>query len=122
MLPDQQAALAETLADLGKVDEAERLALEARSNAGVRDTSATVAAATALAAVRAAQGRGDEAEVLLDAALEVAREGDFKVFELEPLTRMIDLQRTAGQDGDATVYEARLAELTPMPSSTARIA
>ncbi|MBA3333173.1 MAG: AAA family ATPase [Actinobacteria bacterium] len=122
VLPDQQAALAETLADLGKVDEAERLALEARSNAGVRDTSATVAAATALAAVRAAQGRGDEAEVLLDAALEVAREGDFKVFELEPLTRMIDLQRTAGQDGDATVYEARLAELTPMPSSTARIA
>ena len=121
VLPDQQAALAETLADLGKLDEAERLALDARSNAGVRDTSAQVAAGTALAAVRAAQGRSPEAEQLLDSALALAREGDFKVFELEPLARMIDLQRTAGQNG-ASPYEARLAELTPIPSSTARIA
>ncbi len=121
VLPDQQAALAETLADLGKVDEAERLALDAQSNAGVRDTSARVAAATALAAVRAAQGRGREAEELLGSALAAAREGDFKVFELEPLARMIDLQRTAGDNGDATAYEARLAELAPAPSSTARI-
>ena len=121
VLPDQQAALAETLADLGKVDEAERLAIDARSNAGVRDTSAQVAAATALAAVRAAQGRGPEAEELLDSALALARDGDFKVFELEPLARMIDLQRSAGRNG-ASPYEARLAELTPVPSSTARIA
>ena len=96
VLPDQQAALAETLADLGKVDEAERLAMEARSNAGVRDTSATVAAATALAAVRAAQGREDEAEELLDSALEVARVGDFKAFELEPLGRLVRLPRGVG--------------------------
>ncbi len=121
VLPDQQAALAETLADLGKIDEAERLALDARSNAGVRDTSARVAAATALAAVRAAQGRGPEAEELLDSALALAREGEFKVFELEPLARMVDLRRTSGRNG-ASPYEARLAELTPMPSSTARIA
>ena len=100
VLPDQQAALAETLADLGKLDEAERLAIDARSNAGVRDTSAQVAAATALAAVRAAQGRGPEAEELLDSALALAREGEFKVFELEPLARMVDLQREAGQNGD----------------------
>ncbi|MDQ3381441.1 MAG: AAA family ATPase [Actinomycetota bacterium] len=122
VLPDQQAALAETLADLGKVDEAERLALDAQSNAGVRDTSARVAAATALAAVRSAQGRGPEAEKLLDSALALAREGDFKVFELEPLERMVRLQSTPGRNGDASVYEARLAELVPAPSSTARIA
>ena len=122
VLPDQQAALAETLADLGKVDEAERLAIDARSNAGVRDTSAQVAAATALAAVRSAQGRGPEAEELLDSALELAREGDFKVFELEPLERMVRLQQVPGRNGDASVYEARLAELLPAPSSTARIA
>ena len=123
VLPDQQAALAETLADLGKLDEAERLALDARSNAGVRDTSGQVAAATALAAVRAAQGRGPEAEELLDSALALAREGDFKAFELEPLARMVDLQREAGRNGDGpSVYEARLAELTPVSSSTARIA
>ncbi len=122
VLPDLQAALAETLADLGKVDEAERLALDAQSNAGVRDTSAQVAAATALAAVRSAQGRGPEAEELLDAALALAREGEFKVFELEPLERMVRLQSTPGRNGDASVYEARLAELVPAPSSTARIA
>ncbi len=122
VLPDQQAALAETLADLGKVDEAERLALDAQSNAGVRDTSARVAAATALAAVRSAQGRGPEAEKLLDSALALAREGDFKVFELEPLERMVRLQSTPGRNGDASVYEARLAELVPAPSRTARIA
>jgi class 3 adenylate cyclase/tetratricopeptide (TPR) repeat protein len=122
VLPDQQAALAETLADLGKVDEAERLALEATSNAGVRDTSATVAAATALAAVRTAQGREEEAEKLLDTALEVARVGDFKVFELEPLERMVRLRQAEGRNGDASAYVARLAELTPVPTSTARIA
>ena len=122
VLPDQQAALAETLADLGKVDEAERLAMQARSNAGVRDTSATVAAATALAAVRAAQGREDEAEELLESALAVAREGDFKAFELEPLGRLVRLREASGRNGDGNAYEARLAELTPTPSSTARIA
>jgi class 3 adenylate cyclase/tetratricopeptide (TPR) repeat protein len=122
VLPDMQAALAETLADLGKVDEGERLAMEARANAGVRDTSATVAAATALAAVRAAQGRDDEAQELLDSALETARVGDFKAFELEPLGRLVRLRQASGRNGDASLYEARLAELTPAPSSTARIA
>jgi len=122
VLPDLQAALAETLADLGKVDEAERLAIEAQTNAGVWDTSAQIAATTALAAVRAAQGRGPEAEELLDSALDIARAGDFKVFELEPLERMVRLLQVAERNGDATVYEARLAELAPAPSSTARIA
>ena len=122
VLPDLQAALAETLADLGKVDEAERLALEARSNAGPRDTSAKVAALTALAAVRTAQQRPEEAEGLLDSALATAREGDFKVLELEPLERMIELRRTPGSNGDASVYETRLAELSAPAASTARIA
>ncbi|OFW73122.1 MAG: hypothetical protein A2Y55_07360 [Actinobacteria bacterium RBG_16_68_12] len=122
VLPDFQAALAETLADLGKVDEAERLALEARMNAGPRDTSARVAAATALAAVRTAQGRDGEAEELLDSALALAREGDFKVLELEPLERLVRLLRAQGRNGDAAAYEARLVALSPLPSSTARIA
>ena len=61
LLPDYQAVLAATLADLGKVDEAERLALESRRNASPQDTSCKVIAETALAAVRAAQGRDAEA-------------------------------------------------------------
>ncbi len=122
VLPDLQAALAETLADLGKVDEAERLALEARTNAGPRDTSARVAAATALAAVRTAQGRDGEAEELLDSALALARERDFKVLELLPLERLVRFLRERDREDDAAAYEARLTALSPLPSSTARIA
>ncbi len=73
MLPDFQAVLAATLADLGKIDEAERLALEASANASPDDTTCKVAAITALAAVRAAQGRDDEAEELFRSALDLAR-------------------------------------------------
>ncbi len=56
LLPDYQAALATTLADLGKVDEAERLALDAAAHAVREDTSGQVFVITALASVRAAQG------------------------------------------------------------------
>ncbi len=62
-LPDMKADLATTLADLGRADEAERLALEARATAGSDDVGCRVAATIALAAVRAVQcarrrGRG----------------------------------------------------------------
>ena len=122
ILPDLQAALAETLADLGKVDEAERLALEAQANAGPQDPACMVAAVTALAVVRQQQGRDDEAEQLYDSALELARESDFKVLELEPLERIVRFLRERGRESDAGAYEARLAALAPPPpSSTARI-
>ncbi len=123
MLPDYQAVLAATLADIGKVDEAERLALEARQNASPEDTSCKIAATTALAAVRAAQGRDDEAEELFRSALALARAGNFEVFEIEPLERLTDFLRDRGRDDDTAPYEARLAELVPpAPTSTERIA
>jgi class 3 adenylate cyclase/tetratricopeptide (TPR) repeat protein len=121
LLPDYQAVLAATLADLGKVDEAERLALESRRNASPQDTSCKIIAATALAAVRAAQGRDAEAEDLFHSALELTREGGFEVFEVEPLERMTSFLRDRGRGDEAAPYEARLAELSP-PARTARIA
>jgi class 3 adenylate cyclase/tetratricopeptide (TPR) repeat protein len=121
-LPELQATLAETLADLGKVDEAERLALDAHSGAGPQDVSARVTAAAALGAVRAAQGRDAEAEELLLFAISLARESDFKVWELEPLERLARFLRERGREAEASGYEARLAELAPLTSSTARIA
>jgi class 3 adenylate cyclase/tetratricopeptide (TPR) repeat protein len=121
LLPDYQAVLAATLADLGKVDEAERLALESRRNASPQDTSCKIIAATALAAVRAVQGRDGEAEDLFHSALELTREGGFEVFEVEPLERLTSFLRDRDRADEAAPYEARLAELSP-PTRTARIA
>ena len=121
VLPDLQAELAATLADVGKVDEAERLADEARAAASPRDTSCVVAATTALAAVRTAQGRDEEAEALLKSALALAEETEFKVLEIEPLERYTRFLRERGRADDAAAYASRLSELTP-PTSTERIA
>jgi class 3 adenylate cyclase/tetratricopeptide (TPR) repeat protein len=122
ILPDVQAALAETLADLGKVDEAERLAMEARANTGPHDVGCMIAATTAMAAVRHAQGRDPEADELFRSALGLAQESEFKVLELEPLERFIGFLREREDFEAASLYEARLAELAPPSESTARIA
>jgi class 3 adenylate cyclase/tetratricopeptide (TPR) repeat protein len=120
VLPDFQADLAATLADVGKIDEAERLAMEARANASPSDRSCTVAATTALAAVRAAQGRDAEAEELLRSALALAEETEFKVLEIEPLQRFTRFLRERGRTDEAAVYAGRFAELAPL-TSTERI-
>jgi tetratricopeptide (TPR) repeat protein len=122
LLPDYQAGLATTLAELGKVDEAERLALEAEANAVPEDTSCHVFARTALAAVRAAQGRDEESEAGFRAAIELARNGGYKLFEQHPLERLVAFLRDRGRDEEAVPYEARLAELSPPETSAARIA
>jgi class 3 adenylate cyclase/tetratricopeptide (TPR) repeat protein len=123
LVPDYEAALATTLADLGKIDEGERLALDARANAVPEDTSCQIFALTALAAIRAAQGRGGEAEELLRSAISLAQGSNLRLFELHPLERLVDVLRRGGRDDEAAAYEARMAELTDSePASTERIA
>jgi class 3 adenylate cyclase/tetratricopeptide (TPR) repeat protein len=123
LLPDYQAALATTLVDLGKIDEAERLALDAAAGAVPEDTESQVFALTALASVRAAQERDEEAEETFRAAIELARESDYKLFEMHPLEHLVDFLRERGREDEAGPYEARLAELSPPTAeSTARIA
>jgi tetratricopeptide (TPR) repeat protein len=122
MLPDYQAALAATLVDLGKIDEAERLALESGANAVPEDTSCKIFSVTALGAVRAAQDRDEEAEELFLSAVALARDSNYKLFELEPLERLTRFLRERGRDEDAATYEARISELSAPPSSAARIA
>jgi len=78
---------------------------------------------TALASVRAAQGRDAEAEELFQRAIDLARESDLKLFERHPLEQLIEFLHRRGRDDDASGYEARLAALAlPRPESTARIA
>jgi tetratricopeptide (TPR) repeat protein len=122
LLPDLQATLGEVLADVGKVDEAERLALEAEATVSVDDIACRVAVAQALGAVRAAQARDREAEEYYLSAVSLARESEYKVLEIEPLERLVQFLRDRGRENDAIAYEVRLAELSPPPSSTARIA
>ncbi len=123
MVPDYQAALATTLADLGKVDEGERLALEARANAVPEDTSCQIFAVTALAAIREAQGRDEEAEELFVSAIALGRDSNYRLFELHPLERLLDFLRARGRDDEAATYEERLAELSPIDDTrTERIA
>jgi class 3 adenylate cyclase/Tfp pilus assembly protein PilF len=122
VLPDYQAALATTLVELGKVDEAERLALDAAANAVPEDTSCKIFAMTAIASVRAAQQRDDEAEEILSEMVALARKSNYKLYEQHPLERLIEFLRERGREDEAAGYEARLAELSPPSESAARIA
>jgi len=117
ILPDLQASLAETLAALGKIDEAERLALEVQAAPRPDDPHFGITVSATMAAVRAAQDRDEEAEGLYCSALEEATKSGFAVIELEVLDRLVSFYRERGRDGDAAVYEARLAELVP-PAAT----
>lgn len=119
VLPDLQASLAETLAALGKIDEAELLALEVKESVRLDDPHLGVTVSATYAVVRAAQGRDDEAEELYRSALEQTRKSGFAILELEVLERFVAFYRDRGRDDEAVVYETRLAEL--VPSASARI-
>jgi class 3 adenylate cyclase/tetratricopeptide (TPR) repeat protein len=121
-LPDLQASLAEVLAELGKLDEAERLALEVQASPKADDPHFEVTVFEALAAVRAAQGRDDEAEQLYRQALAGTKDG-FAALELEILERLARFYRDRDREDEAAVCEARIAELLPSErASTERIA
>ena len=88
----------------------------------------TVAAATALrGGPRGAGARATKRRSSLDSALALARDGDFKVFELEPLARLVDLRARVGRNGAETPTKrawpsSRRRPRAPLgsPDSTAR--
>jgi class 3 adenylate cyclase/tetratricopeptide (TPR) repeat protein len=119
-LVETQRTLAQVLLEQGKIDEAERYALESRQTVGPRDMTSRATTRLALGLVRAAQGRDDEAETLMREALGILEETDFRRKEIEHLRALADFLRSRDREPEAAVYEARLAEL--VPASTARIA
>jgi tetratricopeptide (TPR) repeat protein len=119
ILPEFQACLALTLVDAGKLEEAERVALEAHAGVVREDPEGVITTTTALGAVRAAQGRDEEAIELLGAARELAADTDLKMFELAPLKLLAELLRERGRDEEATQYEERLAQLSPSQEAAA---
>ena len=62
----------------GRIDEAERFALEARETVGPHDVTSLATTTMALGLVRAAQGRDDEAEELLREATPIASATEFR--------------------------------------------
>jgi tetratricopeptide (TPR) repeat protein len=112
-LCESQRALAQLLVQLGRLEEAEQLALEARKTVGRHDQASRATTRMALGIVRAAQGRDEEAESLLREALEVIERTDARLVCREVLEALVEFLRGRGREADAAGYEAELVELRP---------
>ena len=119
-LCEAQRSLAEVYVHLGRLEEAERYALEARASVGPEDRVSISTTKVSLSAVRAAQGRDDEAEALLREAVDELERHQMRAIERWALRRLVDFYASRGREDDAVGYEERLAELSA--SSTAPIA
>jgi ATP/maltotriose-dependent transcriptional regulator MalT len=109
------------LAEQGKIDEAERFVGEAQEYLPSAEPQLRLFIVLALAAVRTAQERRDEAEELFVEALAITDVFDFTALEAEALRRIVRFLEDSGQNGKAAPYEERLAVLVPA-ESTAEIA
>jgi class 3 adenylate cyclase/tetratricopeptide (TPR) repeat protein len=122
-LCESQRGLAELLMARGRVEEAERFALEARETVGPLDVTSRATTAGALGQVRAAQGRDEEAEELFREALATIVDTDFRAIEYEVLEPYAQFLRDRGRDDEADRLDERRAELFPAAAkSSARIA
>jgi class 3 adenylate cyclase/tetratricopeptide (TPR) repeat protein len=118
-LCEAQRSLAELYVRLGRLDEAERYALQARESVGLDDRTSISTTKLSLGVVRAAQGRDEEAAELMHEAVDDARYTGQLALERWALGKVIEFHRSRGQEDAAQPYEERLAELAP---STAPIA
>ena len=122
-LCESQRGLAELLLERGRVEEAERFALDARETVGPLDATSRATTAGSLAMVRAAQGRREEAEDLFREALSTVSGTDFRQIEYEVLEPFAQLLRERGRDDEAERLEERRADLFPAAAkSSTRIA
>jgi class 3 adenylate cyclase/tetratricopeptide (TPR) repeat protein len=111
-LCESQRLLAQALVRQGKLDEADGYALEARETVGPQDVTSLATTALALAEVRVAQGRHDEAAELYAEALARVEGTDFRRTELEVLESYVPFLRDR-RPTEAAPFEARLGELRP---------
>ena len=116
-LAESQAELARVLAEQGKTDEAERFVGEAQEYLPSAEPQLRLFIVLALAAVRTAQERRDEAEELFLEALAITDEVDFTALEAEVLRRIVRFLEDSGENGKAAPYEERLAVLVPAESA-----
>jgi class 3 adenylate cyclase/tetratricopeptide (TPR) repeat protein len=112
-LCESQRGLAQVLVGRGKIDEAERYALESRETVGPHDTISRSTTRMALGIVRAAQGRDEEAEGLLREAVEIVAGKELYLIRREVLLALAGFLRERGRVEEAEEYEAELATYTP---------
>jgi class 3 adenylate cyclase/tetratricopeptide (TPR) repeat protein len=122
-LCESQRGLAELLLLRGRIEEAERFALDARETVGPLDVTSGATTAGSLAQVRAAQGRDEEAEALFREALAMVADTDFRSIEYEVLGPFAQFLRERGREDEAERLEERRDALLPTAEkSSARIA
>ena len=98
----------------GRLDEAERLALEAIETVGEHESSSRATTTMSLGLVRAAQGRDEEAEALLARRSTRSRRPGFRGIEVWVLTRLEEFLRARGRDEEADALRRPLRELAPV--------
>ncbi|HZG36595.1 MAG TPA: AAA family ATPase [Gaiellaceae bacterium] len=113
-LCESQRGLAQVLVARGKLDEAERHALEARRTVGPHDNMSRASTRMALGLVRAAQGRDDEAEELLREALQVLEGTELRLTRREVLEALAQFLGSRGRRDEAAAFEAELASYAPV--------
>jgi tetratricopeptide (TPR) repeat protein len=111
ILCESQRLLAQLLLAEGRVEEAEKYALAARETVSAEDLTSRATTRVALAEVRAAQGRDNEAETLFREAMEITRSGEHARTELEVLPQYARFLREHDRDDEAAGLDARIAEL-----------
>ena len=116
-LCEAQRALSMVLTAQNRIDEAERLALEARETVGREDRVSLSTTTLALGAVRAAQHRDEEAESLMKEAVDGFALYDIRALEHWALRYLAEFLRSRGRDDEAVVYEERRAALAPVSTA-----
>jgi class 3 adenylate cyclase/tetratricopeptide (TPR) repeat protein len=110
---ESQRLLAQLLLDLGRIDEAEKYALAARETVSAEDLTSRATTRIALAQVRAAQDRDDEAEELFREAVEIVSGAEHCRIGFEVLPAYAEFLRARGRDDEADDLDERLGELAP---------
>jgi class 3 adenylate cyclase/tetratricopeptide (TPR) repeat protein len=112
-LCESQRLLAQLLLEAGRIDEAEKYALAARETVSAEDLTSRATTRVALAQVRAAQGRDDEAEELFREAVEIVSGAEHCRVGFDVLPPYAEFLRARGRDDDADDLDTRLADLVP---------
>jgi tetratricopeptide (TPR) repeat protein len=112
-LCESQRLLAQLLLEEGRVDEAEKYALAARETVSAEDITSRATTRVALAQVRAAQGRDEEAEALFGEAVEILRGTEHSRVLLDVLPPYAEFLRAREREAEAVELEARLAKGVP---------